>query len=337
MTVLSHDYWATRLGANPAVLNDTIVVNGQALTIVGVAPRGFSGTTLGSEPKCVRADHDARVDVARVEGIRQPPELLGVPVRAAEAGHVDRAGARGDERRVPADHQRRRSAAAEGHERPDDGAVQGAKPIGVEPGYARPELDPPRGARRRCCSSWPSPASCCSSRARTSPTCCSRAAQAARPRWPSGSRSARAAAQLLMQLLTESCVLAVLGGIAGLRRRAVDARAHRLAAAAGGHGIAAVRAAGRTSSCSPRSCRSRPGCSSACSPRCTARSRISCPPSRRRPGSRPGARAAARFRTSLVTAQIALSMALLMAAGLFVKSLVERQPRRSRARRSTTS
>jgi predicted permease len=35
-----------------------------------------------------------------------------------------------------------------------------------------------------------------------------------------------------------------------------------------------------------------------------------------------GAKAAARFRTSLVTAQIALSMALLMAAGLFVKSLM---------------
>jgi predicted permease len=35
-----------------------------------------------------------------------------------------------------------------------------------------------------------------------------------------------------------------------------------------------------------------------------------------------GARAAARFRTGLVTAQIALSMALLIAAGLFVKSLI---------------
>ena len=35
-----------------------------------------------------------------------------------------------------------------------------------------------------------------------------------------------------------------------------------------------------------------------------------------------GARSAARFRTSLVTAQIALSMALLAAAGLFVKSLI---------------
>ncbi|HEU4563764.1 MAG TPA: FtsX-like permease family protein, partial [Gemmatimonadaceae bacterium] len=35
-----------------------------------------------------------------------------------------------------------------------------------------------------------------------------------------------------------------------------------------------------------------------------------------------GARAAARFRTSLVTAQIALSMALLISAGLFIRSLV---------------
>jgi predicted permease len=51
VTVLSYDYWATRLGGNPAVLNQTIVVNGQPLTIVGVAQKGFTGTTLGSEPK----------------------------------------------------------------------------------------------------------------------------------------------------------------------------------------------------------------------------------------------------------------------------------------------
>jgi predicted permease len=38
-------------------------------------------------------------------------------------------------------------------------------------------------------------------------------------------------------------------------------------------------------------------------------------------GKHSGARAAARFRTSLVTAQIALSMALLISAGLFIKSL----------------
>ncbi|MDO8681119.1 MAG: ABC transporter permease [Acidobacteriota bacterium] len=50
ITVLSHDYWRTRFELNPAILNETLIVNGQALTIVGVAPAGFRGTTLGSEP-----------------------------------------------------------------------------------------------------------------------------------------------------------------------------------------------------------------------------------------------------------------------------------------------
>jgi predicted permease len=51
IVVLSHDYWQTRFGLNPAVLNDSLTVNGQSLTVVGVAPRGFTGTTLGSDPE----------------------------------------------------------------------------------------------------------------------------------------------------------------------------------------------------------------------------------------------------------------------------------------------
>ena len=50
VAVLGHDYWVNRLGASPAVLGEALVVNGQQMTIVGVAPRGFSGTTLGSDP-----------------------------------------------------------------------------------------------------------------------------------------------------------------------------------------------------------------------------------------------------------------------------------------------
>ena len=50
VTVLSHSYWRTRLGSSPDVLNQTIVVNGHPMTIVGVAPRGFDGTTLGARP-----------------------------------------------------------------------------------------------------------------------------------------------------------------------------------------------------------------------------------------------------------------------------------------------
>jgi predicted permease len=51
VAVLSHAWWQSRFGADPNVLNDTIIVNGQALTIVGVAPRGFTGTTLGATPQ----------------------------------------------------------------------------------------------------------------------------------------------------------------------------------------------------------------------------------------------------------------------------------------------
>src|ERR1044071_1299592 len=50
LAVLSYDYWATRLGSDPGVVGQIIVVNGQPLTIVGVAPQGFKSTTLGLEP-----------------------------------------------------------------------------------------------------------------------------------------------------------------------------------------------------------------------------------------------------------------------------------------------
>ena len=47
VVVLSYGYWTSRFAADPGVLNKPIIVNGQTLTIVGVAPRGFDGTTLG--------------------------------------------------------------------------------------------------------------------------------------------------------------------------------------------------------------------------------------------------------------------------------------------------
>lgn len=51
VVVLSHAYWQTHFESNPAVLNEPLIVNGQTLTIVGVAPVGFTGTTLGSMPQ----------------------------------------------------------------------------------------------------------------------------------------------------------------------------------------------------------------------------------------------------------------------------------------------
>ncbi|HSH75425.1 MAG TPA: ABC transporter permease, partial [Longimicrobiales bacterium] len=50
VAVLGHSYWETELGADPAVLDRTIVVNGQPLTVIGVAAPGFDGTTVGVRP-----------------------------------------------------------------------------------------------------------------------------------------------------------------------------------------------------------------------------------------------------------------------------------------------
>jgi predicted permease len=50
VAVLSHGFWANRLGAPTDVVGRTIIVNGQTLTVVGVAPEGFEGTTLGARP-----------------------------------------------------------------------------------------------------------------------------------------------------------------------------------------------------------------------------------------------------------------------------------------------
>ena len=50
VAVLSYGYWNDRLGGESAVLNQPIRVNGQMFTVVGVAPKGFTGTTLGDEP-----------------------------------------------------------------------------------------------------------------------------------------------------------------------------------------------------------------------------------------------------------------------------------------------
>jgi predicted permease len=45
VVVLGYDFWRTRFGADARILNRTLVVNGGAMTIVGVAPSGFSGIT----------------------------------------------------------------------------------------------------------------------------------------------------------------------------------------------------------------------------------------------------------------------------------------------------
>ena len=62
--MLSHAYWQTAFGGRADVLGETMIVNGQTLTIVGVAPAGFDGHDDRLAAGSVRADHDALADAA---------------------------------------------------------------------------------------------------------------------------------------------------------------------------------------------------------------------------------------------------------------------------------
>jgi predicted permease len=50
VVVLSHAYWTSHFAESPAVVGESLTVNGTAMTVIGVAPRGFEGTTLGTRP-----------------------------------------------------------------------------------------------------------------------------------------------------------------------------------------------------------------------------------------------------------------------------------------------
>ena len=50
VAVLSHDYWRTRFGGDPAVVGRTFRVNGRPVTVVGVLEKGFRGISLSANP-----------------------------------------------------------------------------------------------------------------------------------------------------------------------------------------------------------------------------------------------------------------------------------------------
>src|SRR5215469_9678399 len=51
LAVLSYGYWRSRFGADPQIVGKQIVVNGRALTIIGVSPAGFDGVEPGRAPQ----------------------------------------------------------------------------------------------------------------------------------------------------------------------------------------------------------------------------------------------------------------------------------------------
>ena len=96
VVVLSEEYWRRRFGARQDVLNQPLLVNGQALTIVGVAPRGFHGTTIGLRPLFFVPISMRDVVVPQSKALGRPPRVLDVPLRTPQAGSLARTGAGSD-------------------------------------------------------------------------------------------------------------------------------------------------------------------------------------------------------------------------------------------------
>jgi predicted permease len=319
VVVLGHAYWTTQLGGNPNVLNQTLVVNGQGMTIVGIAPRAFSSTTLGQEP-------DVFVPLT-MRGL-MVPGFNGFENRRSYWAYLFG-------RLAPGVTIEQARAAMNGIYRPIINDVEAPLQKGMSDQtmarFRAKELVLEEGARGQ---------SSIHREARTpllllfSITgivlliACANIANLLLAR--GAARAAEMAVrlsigasrrQLLAQLLTESMVLGVLGGLAGLvvARITLSAIASLLppdavrtlqfeiqmpvVLFAGGLSLAT----GVLFGLFPALHSTRPDLVS------TIKAQA---------GQPSGAKAAARFRTTLVTAQIALSMALLTAAGLFIRSLV---------------
>jgi putative ABC transport system permease protein len=319
VTVLSHAYWTTRLGGSPEVLNQSIIVNGQSMTVVGVAPRGFNSTTLGSDP-------DVFVPIT----MRQlmSPGWKGFDNRRSYWAYLFA-------RLKPGVAIEQARSALNGLYRPIITDVEAplqkgmsdqtlakfkTKPILLEPG-PRGQSTIHREARTPLILLLSVTGivlliACANIANLLLARAAGRATEMAVRLSIGASRR-----HLLAQLMTESCVLAFLGGIAGLvvarwtlamigsllppdatRSFSLELSGSMLLFAA-----ALSLGTGVLFGLFPALHSTRPDLVS------TLKAQA---------GQPSGARAAARFRTVLVTTQIALSMALLISAGLFVRSLM---------------
>ncbi|MDP1891363.1 MAG: ABC transporter permease [Gemmatimonadaceae bacterium] len=51
VAVLAYSFWEDAFGLDPNIIGQAMVINGKSYNIVGVAPQGFDGTTIGNKPK----------------------------------------------------------------------------------------------------------------------------------------------------------------------------------------------------------------------------------------------------------------------------------------------
>ena len=50
VAVISHAFWKNSLGSDPRIIGRTLTINGVSLTVIGVAPLGFTGLLAGLSP-----------------------------------------------------------------------------------------------------------------------------------------------------------------------------------------------------------------------------------------------------------------------------------------------
>ena len=318
VAVLSHDYWRSRFDADPAAVNETLIVNGQALTVVGVALPGFTGTTLGNRPQLFvpitmrellqpgsevfenRRSYwiYAFARLASGVSIEQAQTAINIPYRAI-LNDVEAPLQEGMSDQTMARFRARELLVAEGARGQSSVHEEATGPIILLLGVTAFVLV----------------------------IACSNIANLllARAATREGEMAVRLSlgagrGQLMRQLLTESCLLAVLGGLAGLvvARWTLAGIISMLPAEAAGTiplglngaallftGVLAL-VTGLLFGLFPALHSTRPDLVAVL---------------KRQSGQSSGSRSAARFRTSLATVQIGLSMVLLVSAGLFTKSL----------------
>jgi predicted permease len=319
VAVLAHSYWESRLGADPRVVGKRIVVNGHPMTVLGVAPRGFEGTTLGSRPRVFvpmsmrpqlnpgwdgatnRRDYwaylfarlkpgvDPEAAARQMENVYRP--ILADVEAPLQEGMSPETMRRFLARKLTVEPGARGQSSIHGETRTPLALLFGITGIVLLIACANiANLLLARGAARA-------------------------GEMAVRQSLGAGRR------RLIAQLLTEACVLAALGGLASLvvaqwtltgvaamlPSDAAESFRFKLDLGVLGFTAAAALVTGFAFGLFPAIHGTRPdliGVIRAGAGQIAG-----------------GARAAARFRSALVTAQIALSMTLLVSAGLFIRSL----------------
>ncbi len=317
VVVISYAYWQSRFALDPNVLNQPLTVNGQTMTIVGVAPRAFVSTSLGVKPEVFApitmrgfsrrfTAYDDRRSYWAYLFARLKPGVSIEQARAAMATPY-----RTILNDVEAPLQKGMSDQTLARFK--------TKPILIEPG-SRGQSSVSREARAPL-------TLLLGVTAFVLLIACANIANLLLAR--GAARSAEMAVrlsigagrgQLIRQLLGESCLLAVFGGIGGvivaqwtmnlmaamLPTEATDTVTLKVDPAVMVFAGALAIGTGLLFGLFPALHSTRPDLVSAL---------------KGQSGQPSGARSAARFRTSLATAQIALSMALLVSAGLFTRSL----------------